>query len=194
MLDAATVVFYERGFSAASIEDVAKVLGILKGSLYYYIDSKQDLLYSIIEDVHASVAEIFEATTSDTQAPALERLARFARAQVEYNARNLKPISVYYHDYERLDEPLAGEVRKKRRQHEKDVLALLKQAQSEGDIPADVDTRLAASCVFAVIIWPYTWYRPGVVSPRVLADFCTDFILGGLVCKLPGRGVEQSVL
>src|SRR4051812_25001793 len=45
VIDAAVEVFFEKGYSAASIQDVADRVGVLKGSLYYYIDSKEDLLF-----------------------------------------------------------------------------------------------------------------------------------------------------
>ncbi len=42
VIDAAAKVFYERGFADASVQDVADELGILKGSLYHYIETKED--------------------------------------------------------------------------------------------------------------------------------------------------------
>ena len=44
--------FHEKGYEATSIQDIADAVGILKGSLYYYITSKEDLLFEILEDVH----------------------------------------------------------------------------------------------------------------------------------------------
>jgi len=181
VLDAAVEIFYQRGFSDTSVEDIASAAGLLKGSLYYYIDSKQDLLYRIVEEVHAAVQGIFDATTSDKSVAPLDRLSRYVREQVEYNAGNVKRISVYYHDYERLDGDLLAEVRALRRQHERALVALLEEAKAAGSIDASLDTKLAASCVFAVIIWPYTWYRRGNTTPAQLGSFCADFILGGVL-------------
>ena len=52
VLEAAAAVFQERGYQAARIEDIAARVGILKGSLYYYIESKEDLLYALTVDGH----------------------------------------------------------------------------------------------------------------------------------------------
>jgi AcrR family transcriptional regulator len=41
VLDAATQLFHERGYAASSIQDLADELGILKGSIYYYIKSER---------------------------------------------------------------------------------------------------------------------------------------------------------
>jgi hypothetical protein len=41
LIDAAARIFHEKGYEAASIQDIADALGILKGSIYYYIDSRR---------------------------------------------------------------------------------------------------------------------------------------------------------
>src|SRR4026207_1251516 len=60
VLAGAARVFYERGYSDASVQDVADELGILKGSLYHYIDTKEDLLFRLLEEVHVDVQRILE--------------------------------------------------------------------------------------------------------------------------------------
>src|SRR6266576_966289 len=59
--DAAIDVFWRKGYSAASVQDVADSVGVLKGSLYYYIDSKEDLLYEILHGVHEEALARIEA-------------------------------------------------------------------------------------------------------------------------------------
>lgn len=58
VLDAAINIFWEKGYSGTSVQDVADALGMLKGSLYYYIDSKEDLLEMIFSDSHDEVQKI----------------------------------------------------------------------------------------------------------------------------------------
>jgi AcrR family transcriptional regulator len=59
LIQVATQVFCEKGYDAASLQDIADRLGLLKGSLYYYIKSKYDLLYTVISEVHrAGLANI----------------------------------------------------------------------------------------------------------------------------------------
>src|SRR6195952_1565035 len=52
LIEVATDVFYAKGYDAASLQDIADRLGMLKGSLYYYIQSKEDLLFDVISTVH----------------------------------------------------------------------------------------------------------------------------------------------
>ena len=39
---AAVRIIFEKGYSGASLQDVANEVGVLKGSLYYYFASKED--------------------------------------------------------------------------------------------------------------------------------------------------------
>ena len=172
--------FRERGYADTSMDDIAQAVGLLKGSLYYYMNSKEDLLYRIVNDVHVQVQAKLDAASALADESALRRLLFFVREQVEYNARHVTQITIYHHEWLRLDGERLEEVRRRRRQQEKQVIRLVEDAKRSGEVPADVDAKLAAASVFAVTIWPYTWYRPGQISPAKLATFCADFVLNAL--------------
>src|SRR6201990_3672250 len=57
LIEVATDVFYAKGYDAASLQDIADRLGMLKGSLYYYIQSKEELLSDIIQTMHDEVSD-----------------------------------------------------------------------------------------------------------------------------------------
>ena len=75
ILDAAGQIFNEKGYQAARIEDIAGRVGILRGSLYYYIDSKEDLLYALSVAGHTSGL----STIDEDEATTLRRRADPAR-------------------------------------------------------------------------------------------------------------------
>ena len=182
VLDAAVKVFHERSYAAATVQDVADELGILKGSLYHYIDTKEDLLFRLCEAVHRDVEAILEDVRSVEGLSALERLSLFVRRQVEYNLDHLPEISVYYHDADRLEGARRDDVVAMRRENTAFVTGLIKEAQEAGDADAGIEARLLANCLFATVIWTYRWYRPGGRDSRQkIADACASYAIGGLV-------------
>lgn len=182
VLAAAAKVFAERGYSEASVQDVADELGILKGSLYHYIKTKEDLLFWLLEEVHRDVEEILEGVAGTEDIGPLERLALYVRRQVLYNLDNLQRISIYYHDMDRLGDERLKVVLDQRHAHERFVNKLIRQAQDEGLADADADARVLTNCLFGTVIWTYRWYRPnGRVSRDRIADLCADFALNGVV-------------
>jgi AcrR family transcriptional regulator len=181
VLDAAAKVFSERGYADASVQDVADELGILKGSLYHYIRTKEDLLFWLLEDVHRDVEEILDGVAEAEGLGPLERIELYVRRQVIYNLENLQRISIYYHDLDRLSEVRHKRIRDRRAAHSRFITDLISQAQAQGLANPDLDARLLANCVFATIIWNYRWYKPrGGASREKVADVSAQFALNGL--------------
>ncbi|CAN5211131.1 TetR/AcrR family transcriptional regulator [soil metagenome] len=180
IVEVAEQLFNDRGYSETSMDDIARAAGILKGSLYYYMDSKEDLLFKIVSDVHTDVHAILEDVCGRADLPPLERVAAFVEAQVVYNTQHVTRISVYHHEWQHLDGERLTEIRMRRRQAENMMVELLQEAQEVGSVAEDIDPKLAAFSIFAVVIWPYTWYRPGSIAPTRLAKFSSDFVMRAL--------------
>jgi len=180
VLEAATKVFYEQGYAAASVQDVADELGILKGSLYHYIDTKEDLLFRLFEDVHDDVERILEEVREDGGEP-LEQLKLYVRRQIEYNLTHLPRVTIYYHDMELLTPKRLAKVTERRRVHTRFVTDLVKDLQREGRADSSLDPRIVANCIFAMVIWTYRWYRPGGgLSRSKIAGQVADYAVAGL--------------
>jgi len=183
---AAAKVFYERGYSAATVQDIADELGILKGSLYHYIKTKEDLLFRLFEQVHKEVEGILEEVLAIEGIDPLERISVYVHRIVVHNLNDLQRISIYYHELDRLTEERRKSVIAWRRRHDRFLRELIKQAQDEGLADASVEAGLLANCVFATVIWPYRWFQPGRGdTPESIADTCTAFVTRGVQGGFP---------
>lgn len=188
IIEAAEQMFCDHGYAATSMDDLAAKVGIMKGSLYYYVDSKDDLLYRIIERVHTSVTDIYEAAVAREDLGPLDRAIEYVHAQLLHNANHVTPLTVYYRDWFHLEETRMREIETRRREHAQRVMTLLVQAQELGEIPADTDLRLAMNHAFAVVIWPYTWHTSGSrISAEELARTGADFVRSGVLGAAPAR-------
>jgi AcrR family transcriptional regulator len=181
VLDAAAKVFYERGYAAASVQHVADELGILKGSLYHYIKTKEDLLFRLLQETHDDVDRILGEVQAVEGLSPLERLHLYVRKQVEYNIDALERVSVYYHDVDRLAEGRRKEIFARRRVHDRFVAELIAAAQASGEADPGQDPKLLSPNIFATIIWVYRWYRPGRYRRDQVAQACADFAIRGVV-------------
>ncbi|WP_312620524.1 TetR/AcrR family transcriptional regulator, partial [Agrobacterium pusense] len=67
ILDAAFEEFTKRGFTATRVEDIADRVGVTKGTVYVYFETKEALFAAMIEHVGRPFQEAFEAyeRTSD---------------------------------------------------------------------------------------------------------------------------------
>jgi AcrR family transcriptional regulator len=181
VLEAAVNIFNERGYADATMQDIADSLGILKGSLYYYLDTKEDLLYWLLVDIHDGVDKLLEEAMAGEDLRAIERLEKYVALQVQFNVRNLKRISIYYHEIDRLSPPRRKELVDRRKVHDRQIVGLVKQAQEDGDADATLNAKLLSNCIFGTIIWIYRWYRPSS-GPTIaeLTKTCVHFVRCGL--------------
>jgi len=75
LLDAALELFSTRGYHQVSMDQIAGKAGVSKGTVYWYFDSKDDLLLGVIEREHGLIGERLNEMAS-ADAPAIEKLLR----------------------------------------------------------------------------------------------------------------------
>ena len=185
IIDAAAEIFAAKGYDATSIQDIAEAVDILKGSLYYHIDSKEDLLFEVIQEVHESGLERLEALEKST-APALDRIADFVRLHVEYNAHALIKIAVFFHDFRSLKGERRKTIVEERDVYDHRLRDLIRQGQEEGSICPGIDPKIGAFAILGMMNWMYQWYNPsGEQSPAELADEFAQMAVRSVAC--PGR-------
>lgn len=89
ILEAAFEEFIAKGFFATRVEDVAERVGVTKGTIYVYFETKEKLFESMVEHVSEPFKESFRnfVTTTDNPFDALESFLRFLFAQIVNNRR-----------------------------------------------------------------------------------------------------------
>ncbi len=113
LLDAALVLFGEKGFAATRTEEVAARAGVSKGTLYLYYPSKEELLKAVIRDnlgkliaAGEELFETFEGPTADLLALLLqtwwERVGNTPASAIHKimvaEARNFPGIAEFYNE------------------------------------------------------------------------------------------------
>lgn len=133
ILQQAAEVFYRKGYHGASIEDVARAVGMLKGSLYYHIRSKEDLLVSLIRQTLEQLGAEVAARAADRQGP-LERLRGMLEAHVDFALREPTRMGVLLNEHERLRGTRRQQVQQMLRAYERRFARVVRQAQQAGQV------------------------------------------------------------
>ncbi|MBP2367804.1 TetR/AcrR family transcriptional regulator [Pseudonocardia parietis] len=183
LIEVATQVFYEKGYDGASLQDIADRLGMLKGSLYYYIQSKEDLLFDVISMVHKEGLEVVRSRASVESDP-LQRLERVVAGHVEHTCRNLVAVAVFLHELSALPPERRQEVLGTEHAYQGVFRDLIEEAQREGLVRPDVEPRLAALSVLGSANWVYRWFRPGgAFTPEVIGAQLADMAVAGVATE-----------
>lgn len=185
LIDAAAKIFQDKGYEAASIQDVADALGILKGSVYYYIDSKEDLLFAVIQEVHESALANMERIRQ-LDADPLTLIRLFVESHVRHVSENLVKATVFFHDFGSLDPKRREYIVRERDRYDSFLRQLIARGQAEGVICQDIDPKLATLAMLGMMNWIYQWYRiGGGMDSAAIGRQLADFALAGLVFE-PG--------
>ncbi|MBS1845333.1 MAG: TetR family transcriptional regulator [Actinobacteria bacterium] len=186
VLRAAVEIFHDKGYAAASIQDVADRVGVLKGSLYHYIDSKEELLARIFEQSdRESFALIEEMEALDVDA--LQRLREFSRLWSLWYLRNVERASLYFNEWKHLTGDRLAGVTAQRHEYEKRIAKMIDDCKREGTADKGLDTRYACFFLLSAINGLPVWYRPRGADPAEhIANVYADMIVA-MVQHTKGR-------
>jgi TetR/AcrR family transcriptional regulator, cholesterol catabolism regulator len=181
---AAAETFYRKGYDATTTQDIAEAVGMLKGSLYYYISAKEDLLYEIINEVHEVWASNLKRHEIMDGEP-LTRIWAFVHNNVVGNAENLVSSAVFFRDFSALTGQRRKHILALRDMHDNTLREMIREGQSSGAVRKGVDPKVAATGILTMCNALYHWYRPdGALSAEDVAIQYADVAVGGLASKV----------
>lgn len=160
IIAAATAEFLAKGYAGASMRDVSERVGLLKGSLYHYIDSKEDLLFHVLRDLHEGAVEVVERSRRGPGQP-LERLRALIEYLGPYSAEHAAQGMIFLRDFAFLPVARRRQIIKQRDLYARAMRELIAAAQARGDVPRSIDPALATATIMGAIAWLANWYRPG---------------------------------
>jgi AcrR family transcriptional regulator len=158
LLAVAVTVFNERGYDGTSMEDLSRRLGIAKSSIYYHVDSKEDLLRMALDRALDGLFSVV-AQVQARDEPAIDRLEHLVRGSVGVLADALPYVTLLLRA--RGNTETERRALSRRRQFDQIVADLVIQAESDGDIRPDVDPAVTARLLFGMVNSIVEWYRPG---------------------------------
>jgi len=186
VLQTAAAVFAEVGFDAASIRMVADRAGISVAGLYYYVHSKEELLYLIQYHVFDGLVCRFESDSERMLAEGGEaarpeaRLFRFIHNHLDHFLADMDSLTVCTRELGRLNGEYLQQVEALQRRYFSQAFEIFREL-CDGDDPIQSDPRTATLAMFGAINWVSTWYNPGHdKSARELAEDLVNLYLHGV--------------
>jgi len=180
IVQAATALFGERGFPATSMRDIAREVGVLAGSLYAHIDSKEKLLLEIIEQ---GISEYIEEATRALAGESTSegRLRALIRAHLEVVARGPQTTRIVFHQWRYLGEDNRRRVRERRNEYEDIFVQVVQAGIDDGTFAADLHVKTAVRSILGALNWTPEWLRVDGPDPiPVVSQRLADTLVLGL--------------
>lgn len=159
ILRVSTELFNKHGFFATSMQDISDEVGIKKASLYYYVDSKEQLLFEILKDLHHGGIALAEGVNFNTTDP-LGELRSFLVQLCIYTGKHADRLAIYARDFDYLDAEQQTAILSERRIYYDTVVRLITLAMQLGHISKTIDVLTIAQIVMRGIVSISQWYKP----------------------------------
>lgn len=167
ILDAAAELFTSKGYEQTTALEIADAVGLTKASLYYYVASKEELLFRVLLrnhlELHRHVAEGLDPTPGDP----LASVATFITRHVGFVLAHRGVSSLYADEVDvvRSVAPWWEELVAERRRHERLLRRLIRDAIAVGAAAGDLDPTLTARTLLGMANAPLRWTREGSRTP-----------------------------
>jgi AcrR family transcriptional regulator len=183
VLHTAAALFNEKGFHATSLDEVAERLNISKPTVYYYIKSKEEILFECVriglEMVVGAADEVARAGGT-----AEEKLVAVMHKYAEIVTMNFGMCLIRVGE-DPLPPASRAALRTLKSKIDRQFRTLVQEGIEEGAF-APCDPKITAFAIAGTLSWIAIWYDPnGPMSAKEIADRCIALIMNGLTFKSP---------
>jgi AcrR family transcriptional regulator len=157
ILEEAVKLFYERGFTGTTLDDIAAELGVTKPFIYTHFRSKTDLLAALCKP---TIELSLDAVSRAAKSPG-SPTARLHRAITDFTQVVLSRqayIAIYFREEKNLAPDALAEINTLRKKFDRVLSNLLNEGVAAGEFEIG-DVNLAALALGGMISWAYTWHR-----------------------------------
>jgi TetR/AcrR family transcriptional regulator, cholesterol catabolism regulator len=182
IIEAATRIFSERGYHAASMSDIADAVGIRKASLYHHVRKKEDLLFAIHETLVDELIEETLAVSSSSASPS-DKVRELLLLTMRFIARNRDGVAVFLSERHAVTGERWQALVVKRDLYERMVSQIVTEGRGTGEF-ADLPPELVAKALLGMANWAYTWFRQdGPLSADDVGEVFAAIALRGLLAR-----------
>jgi TetR/AcrR family transcriptional regulator, cholesterol catabolism regulator len=166
-------IFAVQGFEGASIREISRATEVSLAGLYYYFESKQNLLYLIQYNAFTFILESLRVRLHGVQKPT-QRLRLLVQNHLEYFLSHPHEMKVLSHEEDALEPPFREKIAAVKREYYSLARGIFDAVATEDSV-SGLNPRIAVLSLFGMMNWVYKWHNPKV-DPG--AGELTDAILG----------------
>jgi AcrR family transcriptional regulator len=180
ILRTAARLFQEQGYDATSMNDVAAALKLSKGGLYHHFQSKDEILFNLMNHALDITQERVVDAVQGIADPE-ERLRMLIRRHIEVvmSVRD-REITVMLHENHPLPPAMRRRINARKKDYVHYVENLIEEVQRACQAKGNVSARASAFALLGMINWIYQWYRPeGSLQEESLVRQYTEIFFAG---------------
>ena len=171
--------FFQKGYFATSISEIARGCGIQKASIYYHFPGKEDLLFAIMQTTMTDLMAGLKAELAHTDS--IEAKMRAAvRNHIGFHLERQKETFIASSELRGLSPDHCKDVVAQRDTYERIFQNLICTGITEG-VFVQNDVKVLSYAILTLCTSGASWYRPdGRLTVGQIAAIYENFVLNGL--------------
>lgn len=173
--------FDQNGFKSTSVQDIVQIMGVTKGTFYYYFNSKEELL----KDIHLSYIEELvnqqEAILKNQSLDFTQKLYEIVFMLIS-NIRTKRPSArIFTREMRHLSQNHISEIKEKRDEFRRNTQKLIEDGIHQGEVKQGFRPDILTMGILGMTNWSYYWFNPdGEVPEEKVVEIFIDLILNGI--------------
>lgn len=178
--------FYQKGYFATSVSEIAAHCGIQKASIYHHYTSKEIILFQIhkvtLENLTGYLRGNLDGLTDVEQ-----RMRAAVRSHVRFHLMRQKETFIANSELRGLTPEHYREIVAKRDEYEQIFQGIIREGCAAGAF-ADVDVKILSYAILTLCNAGAIWFNPkGRMSVDAIAALYEAFVLRGLTSDRPAQ-------
>lgn len=171
--------FYEKGYFATSISDIAQAVGIQKSSIYYHYLSKQQILFDLLKQTMMDLDEHLELRLKEVNGVA-ERMRAAIQCHIGFHVERQKEAIISDSELRGLTPINRKIIIQMRDQYERKFQSLIKAGMDEG-VFVETNVKVISYIILTMCTAVAMWFRvKRSLSKDEIAQIYANFILKAL--------------
>ncbi len=182
ILKSAAKLFRKKSFAGTTVKDIAEDAGIQQGSLYYYITSKEDVLFEIINHIlEDAITKFKEILTLELDPP--QKLILAIKTHIGFVAEHQDEMAIAIETTEALSPDRFRIVEDKRDLYVDMFEGIIREGIEKGYFRKDLfDPKIVTFALLGMCNWVVKWFSSsGRLKPYEISDIFADLFLYGIL-------------
>ncbi|MBS1578588.1 MAG: TetR family transcriptional regulator [Bacteroidetes bacterium] len=179
IIQKAATLFKEKGFKAASMRELADIVGVEAASLYNHIKNKNELLNIICFDVANRYMQMIAEIETEKNS-SLEKIEKLLRFHITGMVKHFDEVYVSDREWKHLEEPYLANLQAQRRAYRKRIAAIIDDGIKKKEIKK-IDASTAVLIMLHAVSGIESWHRSKAkINGKELEENMVSILVSGL--------------
>ena len=177
----AAKLFAKKGYAQTSMREISKATGIDLSNLYYFIESKEEILFRVFEMIHRPESSVFENKAIMALEDPAEQLRAVIREMMRFSFRYKDEVLLLYRESKQLPKKLLKEILARESGFIRQIEAILRKGLEKKAFAMEDAAFTAGMIAYELSLFPLRSWNLNQFSQEEIIRRVESHIMGAIL-------------